>query len=77
MTLGAEEGKEVLAVIEAIYKKWKVVSFGVWGRSMGAVAAIKAYRCFREAQGEGRLQGCELKCLTLDSAFVSLRGLVG
>ena len=40
---------------------------------MGAVAAVKAYRYFREAQGEGEMLGQEFRCLVLDSAFFSLR----
>ncbi len=48
VTLGAHEKWDVLELVKYVYKTYKESNFMIWGRSMGAVAAIKFYTLFQD-----------------------------
>jgi len=39
-TMGYEESKDVKVVVQHLKTAWKIDDIGIWGRSMGSVAAI-------------------------------------
>ncbi len=46
VTLGAHEKWDVLQLVKYINNNYNESNFMIWGRSMGAVAAIKFYTLF-------------------------------
>jgi alpha-beta hydrolase superfamily lysophospholipase len=56
--------------------RYGVSHFFIWGRSMGAVAAVKFYQLLGEEQGVGRHTDVTILGLVLDSAFISLKRMV-
>jgi pimeloyl-ACP methyl ester carboxylesterase len=76
VTLGCNERWDVLRLIEQVRLRFGVANFFVWGRSMGAVAAIKFYQLLAQEQIAGRCQDIAVLGLVLDSAFISLKRMV-
>ena len=54
VSLGHHEQFDVLAVVQALQSKYNIRRFALWGRSMGAVAAIKFYTLLDKMRREGR-----------------------
>ena len=76
MSLGYNERWDVLKLIEHIRDKYSITQFFIWGRSMGAVTAIKFYSLLAQQQTLGKYSDCKILGLVLDSAFISLKRLV-
>lgn len=76
VSLGYHERWDALRVIKEIYDRWGVKDIIVWGRSMGAVTAVKLYALLIQEQSEGRLSNIRILGMVLDSAFISLKRMV-
>jgi pimeloyl-ACP methyl ester carboxylesterase len=67
VTLGITESNDIVVVMKHIWGNWKPKNVVLWGRSMGAVAAIQfALRPANQAY---------ICCLVLDSPFINLNKL--
>ena len=76
VSLGCKESLDILNLLQNLKGKYKINDYFLWGRSMGAVAAIKFYNILLEQQRNDRLMEYRILGLILDSAFISLRRMV-
>ena len=67
-TLGLKEAKDLDAVIKYLIEQEKYENIFIWGRSMGAVTAIR--HC-------ALISRPDIKALVLDSPFTEVRAMVG
>ena len=65
VTLGYNEWRDVEEVYNYVRAKSKVTDIGIWGRSMGAVTALKYLN-----------KNTDLKVAIFDSPFTSLKDLI-
>lgn len=78
VSLGAHEQHDVMAVLQHLRATFNVRKFALWGRSMGAVAAIKFSGLLHSLQLTTRKQSApdfQLISMVLDSPFHSLMEL--
>jgi pimeloyl-ACP methyl ester carboxylesterase len=65
-----------LRAICELRERWGVAEVIVWGRSMGAVTAVKLYSLLLQEQAKGRHSDMRILGLVMDSAFISLKRMV-
>jgi alpha-beta hydrolase superfamily lysophospholipase len=73
VSLGWNERWDVLRLLENLKLRYQLSKYFIWGRSMGAVTAIKFYNLLLQEQRNDRFRDVVILGLILDSAFISLR----
>lgn len=76
VSLGYHERWDALKLLQELRDRWGVREIIIWGRSMGAVTAIKLYSLLNDQQNCEKSGEIRILALVLDSAFISLKRMV-